>query len=460
LNQSTLYRPVYSILLSLITGIAAGALGYALLDTPATTAEKPAEPLYWVAPMDPTYRRDKPGKSPMGMDLIPVYPQGALSTGQQDVGLVRISPNIENNLGVRLTRVERRPLANEIRTVGYVQYNQDTLVHIHPRVEGWIEKLHVKSAGDPVTLGQPLYDLYSPELVNAQEEFLLALQRDNQTLVNAASERLQALQLPDSVIAALRRSRQVSSTTTFFAPQQGVIDNLEVREGFYVKPGTNLMSIGALEEVWVEAEVFERQASLVEANSPVVMTLAYLPGREWQGKIDYIYPTLDPVTRTLRLRLRFPNPDLDLKPNMFAQITILSDSPEARLIVPREAVIRTGLTERVVVALGDGQFRSTKVRMGRIGRDHIEILEGLTEGQTIVSSAQFLLDSESNKNADLNRLDQPVSTENHLPATKSASMRANSHHDHSMPAMESRPAVDHSMHQMDAGHDSHGSQQP
>jgi len=459
-------------MISLVIGAAIGAIGYALFSTtPTLESQANREPLYWAAPMDPSYRRDGPGKSPMGMDLIPVYPE-AQNTPQQEIGLVRISSNVENNLGVRLARVERKTLAAEIRTVGYVQYNQDTLVHIHPRVEGWIEKLHVKSAGDPVTLGQPLYDLYSPELVNAQEEFLLALQRDNLTLVHAATERLQALQLPDSVIATLRRTRQVTSTTTFFAPQQGVVDNLEVREGFYVKPGTNLMSIGALDEVWVEAEVFERQASLVSINAPVVMTLAYLPGRQWQGKVDYIYPTLDPVTRTLRLRLRFSNPDIALKPNMFAQITILSDSQQTTLVVPREAVIRTGRTDRVVVALGNGQFRSTTVRLGRMGTDDLEILEGLTEGQSIVSSAQFLLDSESNKRADLRRLDQPASTKNLIPAARGATetRQSDSHSMHSMHSMDTpamttdKPPTDpharHTMGSMDSGTEIQGSQNP
>ena len=393
-----------------------GALGYATWgdagsDAQSTGSPTPAdaaaaEPLYWVAPMDANYRRDKPGKSPMGMDLIPVYAN--TSAGAED-GLIQISAAVVNNLGVRLATVERKPLAAEVHTVGYVRYNQDTLVHIHPRVEGWIEKLYVKSAGDPVSKNQPLYELYSPELVNAQEELLLALQRNNQTLVRAATERLQALQLSDITIKALRRSGQVKSTTTFYAPQQGVVDNLEVREGFYVKPGINLMSIGALDEVWVEAEVFERQASLIDVQAAVTMTLDYMPGQTWQGKVDYIYPTLDPVTRTLRLRLRFANPDFKLKPNMFAQITILSNSRQDTLLVPREAVIRTGSSDRVVLALGDGKFRSTPVSIGRVSHTQTEILDGVTEGQEIVSSAQFLLDSESSKTADLQRLDSGTS---------------------------------------------------
>ena len=220
--------------------------------TTATSAEP--EPLYWVAPMDPDYRRDQPGKSPMGMDLVPVYAEQAGNVDSP--GTVRISPEVVNNLGVRTARVEMGALPAGIRTVGYVQYDEDRQVHIHPRVEGWIEKLYVKASGDPVEAGQPLYELYSPQLVNAQEELLLALNRDNQRLVRAAEDRLLALQLEPDFIASLRRDRKIRQTVTFYAPLTGVVDNLGIREGFFVKPDTTLMSVGVLDEVWVEAAVF------------------------------------------------------------------------------------------------------------------------------------------------------------------------------------------------------------
>ena len=417
-----------------LLGVAIGGLGYYWLGSaPDVAADKADEPLYWVAPMDANFRRDEPGKSPMGMDLVPVF---ASADESSSAGMVSISPAVVNNLGVRLTTVVNEPLATKIQTVGYVKYNEDLLVHIHPRVEGWVEKLYVKSAGDPVRAGQPLYDLYSPELVNAQEEYLLALQRNNETLVDAARQRLLSLQIPEAVIINLRKSRKVKSTTTFFSPQQGVVDNLEIREGFYVKPGTNLMTIGALDEVWVEAEVFERQASLIATGASVTMTLDYLPGRQWQGQVDYIYPTLDPVTRTLRLRLHFTNADHALKPNMFAEITIDSKVSAPTLLIPREALIRTGEGARVVLALGDGKFRAVRVRTGRISALQAEILEGLQEGQSIVSSGQFLLDSESSKTADLQRLDEPVSIQ----------ADTMDHSQHEMPA----ETMDHSQHEMTA----------
>jgi Cu(I)/Ag(I) efflux system membrane fusion protein len=394
-----------TVVIALLAALAGAAGSYLL---PGLHEQGPAapesagsdrRPLYWVAPMDPTYRRDGPGKSPMGMDLVPVYEDAAAA------GSIRISPEVVNTLGVRTALAGYAALPTEIRTVGYVQYDEDHLVHIHPRVEGWIEKLYVKASGDPVEAGQPLYELYSPQLVNAQEELLLALKRDNPRLVQASVDRLLALQLSPDTVAQLRRDRAVRQNVTFYAPQAGVVDNLNIREGFFVMPGTTLLSIGVLGEVWVEAEVFERQAPLVTVGLPVAMSLDYLPGREWRGRVDYVYPTLDEKNRTLRVRLRFANEDRLLKPNMFVQVVIQAAPVANALVVPREAVIRTGSQDRVVLALGDGRFRSTAVQLGRVDEQNAQILGGLEEGDTVVVSAQFLLDSESSKSADLMRME-------------------------------------------------------
>jgi len=361
------------------------------------------EPLYWIAPMNPDFKSDKPGKSPMGMDLIPVYAEK--STGKDEgLGTIRISPDIVNNMGVRTTKVEYKPLNSTIKTVGYVQYDEDRLIHIHPRVEGWVEKLYVKASGDPVKRGQALYSLYSPTLVNAQEEYLIALQRKNERLIRAAQARLKALEMSSGFIHNLKKNRQVKQSVTFYAPQSGVIAMLNIRQGFFVKPDTSMMSIGVLNEIWVQAEIFERQAEQVKIGLPVTMTLAYIPGREWIGKVDYIYPTLDPSTRTLRVRLRFDNKDKMLKPNMFAQVTIHANDDHAVLVLPREAVIRTGNMDRVVLALGEGKFKSVAVKIGRSDEQNIEIIEGVNIGERIVSSAQFLIDSESSKTSDFKRL--------------------------------------------------------
>ena len=395
------------IIIAIIIGaaIGAGTLGLFLnpnSEGPKTNSEE-KKPLYWVAPMDSNYRRDKPGKSPMGMDLIPVY-EDESSTDDFGPGAVRVAPHVVNNLGVRTAPVELENMHTEISTVGYVQYDEDKLIHIHPRVDGWIEKLYVKAEGDPVEKGQPLYSLYSPQLVNAQEELLIALKRNNGSLVTAAKDRLKALQLSAGLIKELEQTKKVQQTITFYSPQAGVVDGLKIREGFYVKPGDTLLSIGKLDQVWVEAEVFERDAALIKKGLPVSMTLDYLPGENWTGVVDYVYPALNSKTRTLRVRLKFGNPDFQLKPNMFAQVSIHANQADSAIIVPKEAVIRTGKQDRVVLALGDGQFKSIEVTIGRVDKDSIEILSGLNEDDVVVTSAQFLIDSESSKSSDFKRM--------------------------------------------------------
>ncbi|MDP2635848.1 MULTISPECIES: efflux RND transporter periplasmic adaptor subunit [unclassified Pseudoalteromonas] len=396
------------LLIAVLFGIGIASIGFVITDhsRDSVTVKSEQRPLYWVAPMDSNYRRDEPGLSPMGMELVPVYAESE-SNDQDGPGTVTISPTVVNNLGVRTAKVQLKALQSEVRTVGYVQFNQDQLVHIHPRVEGWIETLYVKAAGDKVEKGEPLYTLYSPQLVNAQEEFVLAVNRNNSVLIRAAKARLKALNVSDGFVERLQANKKVMQNITFYARQSGVMNELNIREGFYVKPGTSMMSIGQLDEVWVEAEVFERQAQLIKVGLPVTMTLDYIAGQSWRGRVDYIYPTLDAKNRTLRVRLRFNNQDHQLKPNMFAQVTINANA-EQQLIVPKEAVIRTGSQDRVVVALGEGRFKSVAVELGRSDSDNTVILAGINADDEVVISAQFLLDSESSKSSDFKRMQTPA----------------------------------------------------
>lgn len=393
-------------ILTVVVGIAIGATGFSLFsdyatDTKTGSAEAEREPLYWVAPMDPNYRRDEPGQSPMGMDLIPVYAEG---TGDDSPGTVRIDPDVVNNLGVTTARVDYGELDLNIETVGYVRFNEKKVVNVNPRVEGWIDMLHVKAVGEPVEAGEPLYTFYSPTLVNAQEEFLLALKRGNRVLIDAAEERLLALQVSKEDLERLRDTQSVSKTLTVSATQSGVLDKLTVREGDYIRPGMNLMTIGQLEHIWVIAEVFERQTGLVSPGDPVHMRLEYLPGKEWLGEVDYIYPAINPETRTTEVRIQLANPGKTLKPGMFAELTILTKAPESALIIPREALIRLGDKSVVVLALGEGKFKSVEVEVGRLGESNVEVLGGLMKGDQIVTSAQFLIDSESSKTSDFKRM--------------------------------------------------------
>ena len=395
------------------------------------------EILYWVAPMDANYRRDGPGKSPMGMDLVPVYADEVDS----QPGTVKIDPTVVNNLGVRTAQAERGELPRHIDTVGYVQFDEDTLHHVHTRVDGWIEKLATKATGDPVEKGQLLFELYSPTLVNAQQEFLAALRSNNPVLRQASRERLTALGVNESGIARLEKERAVTQRVRVYAEADGVIAHLAVREGIFVTPANEVMSIAELDKVWVLAEVFEREAAWVMPGQMAMVELDYLPGKMWHGTVDYVYPELDPRTRTLTVRIRFDNEDEMLRPNMFARVTIHAEDTGPVVHVPREAVIRGGNIDRVVVDLGEGRYRSRPVTLGIESDDRVAIRSGLEAGESIVVSGQFLIDSESNIEAALARMDAANETGQHDEGQSDHSQMDGGEMDHSQ--------MDHS--QMDDG---------
>ena len=358
---------------------------------------------YWVAPMNPTYRRDEPGKSPMGMDLLPVY-EGEEEDMDDEVSIVKIRPEVVNNLGVRTAKVERGPLWKRIGTVGYIDYDETRINHIHTRTEGWIEKLQVRAEGEEVKRGQLLFELYSPPLINAQEEYLQAIASGNRLLAAASKEKLSALGISKSQIDRLEKDKKVVQNINFYAPQSGVLINLGVREGMYIKPETQILSIANLDTIWLLAEVFERQANWVEVGQSAEATLPSMPGVIWKGTVEYIYPDLDPVTRTLRVRLRFDNSKGKLKPNMYSHVTIFSGEKKDVISIPREALIRDAHQQRVIKALGEGRFQAQEVISGMESGDWVEIISGLNEDDDIVISSQFLIDSESNLKASLNRM--------------------------------------------------------
>ncbi len=363
-------------------------------------AAEDKEVLYWVAPMDPNYRRDKPGKSPMGMELIPFY-----AGGETDASTVTISPAVVQNLGVRTAKSELTRLWRGIDTVGYVGFDESKVSHIHLRTEGWIEKLVVDSEGDRVKKGAFLFDVYSPLLVSAQEELVTAIATGNKTLISATKERLSALGISSKQIRELQRTKKVRQIISVYSPQDGVVSRFPVRDGMFVKPSQDVMTLADLSSVWLLAEVFERQAEWVEVGQPAEVRLSYIPGRVWKGKVEYIYPTLDAKTRTLKVRLRFDNPDEKLKPNMYANVRIFGGAKEDTIVIPLEALIRTGREERVIIALGDGRFKARIVKAGIESGEFVEILEGLDAGETVVTSGQFLIDSEASMRASLNRME-------------------------------------------------------
>lgn len=398
------------ITVSLIIGIAIGILGLSLvnnIDDISMDNGESGDPLYWVAPMDANFKRDKPGLSPMGMALVPVYD----SMNNSEAGVIVISPAVVNNLGVKIAPVLFGKLNQTIRTTGIVMFDEDNRINIHSRVEGWIEKAHVSALGDNVIKGQPLYDIYSPELVNAQEELVLAIEQNNKRLINAATRRLDALLVPKQVIERIKKTRKVSNTLTINAPRTGVIDHIAIREGTFIKPIMNLLSISALDTIWVNVDIFESQTQQIKIGDEALITNNAYPNKKWLSHVDVIYPTINEKARTLQFKLKVHNPDHLLKPNMYTNIELQPKLAQETLLIPTEALIRTGHNNRVVLALGEGKFKSIKVNIGLSNQSHTQILKGLELGDKVVTSAQFLLDSESNISSDLMRYSTDQYTE-------------------------------------------------
>ena len=382
------------------------------------------EPLYWVAPMDPNFKRDKPGKSPMGMDLVPVYKE---SSASDSPGTVSIDPVTIQNLGVKTSIVKRIKPVGSIKAVGQVQYAQNAIEHVHPRIEGWVEKLNVRTQGDFIEKGEALYSIYSPELVNAQEEFVIALNQQNAALINASKARLRALAVPQTRVESIEKSRKISQTVTVRAPVTGFIDALNVQQGMYVKPGMTMLSIVSLDTVWVIADVFPNDASFLSIGQRATISSTDLPGQVFEATLDYIYPMLNSATRTVQARFVVDNRTNDLsgklsyllKPDMYTRLELFYGNSENGdvLTVPKQAVIRTGKSDRVVLSMEEGKYKSVSVRLGRDFGDVFEILDGVVEGDAIVTSAQFLIDSESSITSDFMRM-TPV--ENTIDADASA----------------------------------------
>jgi Cu(I)/Ag(I) efflux system membrane fusion protein len=390
---------------------------------PAEVDDEPRRILYYRHPHNPSITSDRPMQDEMGMDYVPIYDDGGGAT-------VKISPVVEHNLGVRTARVERDKLWRHINTVGYVDFDENKISHIHMRTEGWIEKLLVKSEGERVSKGQLLFELYSPELVNAQEEFLQALRTGNKRLVNASRERLIALGISAKQIEQLTRNKKVDQYVRVYARQDGIVSKLNIREGMFVTPKMEVLTLADLSSVWLLAEVFESQADWVATGQPAEVQLSYVPGKVWEGNVEYIYPSLNQKTRTLKVRLRFDNPDEELKPNMFANVVVHGGAKPDVLVIPREALIRTGQQDRVILSVGDGRYQQRQVVAGIESGDRVEINSGLQAGDMVVTSGQFLIDSEASLKASLQRMSQPaaevpVSTRDTKGARESGPIKGN-----------------------------------
>ncbi|MDS4027965.1 MAG: efflux RND transporter periplasmic adaptor subunit [Candidatus Contendobacter sp.] len=379
--------------------------------TPAVstaTATDERKPVKYRHPMNPTIFSDTPAKDDMGMDYIPVYADGEERTAGPGFA---IAPEVVNNLGVRTAPVERSDLSRRIETVGYIDYDERALSHVHLRASGWVENLKVRTLGERVRKGDLLLEVYAPDLVNAQKEYLQALGGILESLKVSARDRLLALGVPESQIQQVEKERRVPQLTAVYARQDGIVSALNIRQGMYVTPEMELMTLADVSTVWIKAEVFEQQAGWLAVGQKAEVRLPHAPGETWEGTVEYLYPDVDVKTRAVRARLRFPNPNERLKFNMFADVVIHA-TPRAKVLnIPREALIRTKTEQRVIVDLGEGQFEARPVTVGIEAGDRVEIRSGLKEGDRVVISAQFLLDSESNVRASLQRLTAPLKPE-------------------------------------------------
>jgi membrane fusion protein, copper/silver efflux system len=366
------------------------------------TTDAGREVLYWYDPMHPQQRFDEPGPSPfMDMELVPRYADEV----EYEPGLVRITPGIQQLMGIRTAQVERVALPRVINTFGSVEYDEGRLSHVHIRVEGWVERLTAQAVGDHVRKGQLLFELYSPTLVNAQDELVQAVRDGRDRMIAASRERLLALGMSRTQIEQVERSGQTLQRVPIHAHHDGVISALSVREGMYVTPETDIMAIADLSTVWMIAEVFEQEFDWLAIGQRAEITLPYIPGEIRTSEITYVYPRLDPVTRAVRVRLPLENPDAKLRLGMWSQVRLFAEPLDDVIAIPREALIRTGHSARVVVREDEQRFRVREVVPGVESGDRIEIRTGLEQGEEVVVSGQFLLDSEAALRAGHDRLE-------------------------------------------------------
>jgi Cu(I)/Ag(I) efflux system membrane fusion protein len=375
-------------------------------DSAAEHALKHAQPEYR-CPMHPQIVRDEPGNCPIcGMALVKVEePKDAGSGAAAGApGEVRVSPAVINNLGVRTEPVARGALPRGGEVVGYVQFDERKVQQVRPRAEGWVEGLAVRAMGETVQKGQLLFTLYSPMLESAQQEYLDALEIGNEDLIDASRDRLRALGL-EATADALRKNGRTTGRIPFHAPISGVVTELMAREGAMVSPDMIAMTITELGSLWVIAEVPEAQAGWLREGTHANVKFPSLPGEPVHGMVEYVYPELSMETRTIRARIALDHPPAGVKPNMLARIDLQAADETPVLHIPRSALIRGGSQDRVVLSLGDGRFAPRQVVAGAESGDRVAIREGLQEGEQVVVSAQFLLDSEANLNSGLDRLE-------------------------------------------------------
>ena len=392
--------------------VGAGAAATAVASAPAADGKKL---LYYRNPMGLPDTSPTPKKDSMGMDYIPVY------EGEEDGGgEVKVNPARVQKLGVRTAVVARRDLARQVRAVGRVEVDERRIHAVAPKFEGWIERLHVNTTGQAVGRGQPLFEVYSPELVSAQREYQVAA-RGVVRLAGAAPEavasmrqvaeaslaRLRNWDVSEEQIRALADGGEPRRTLTYRSPAAGVVLEKKAVAGMRFMPGEALYQIADVSSVWVLADVFERDIAALKLGMPVTVKLDAYPDRSFEGKVGYLYPTLSAQTRTVPVRIELANPGGLLRPAMYANVAVKVGAGGTVLAVPTSAVLDSGTGQRVLVQKAEGRFEPREVKLGLRGDDYVEVREGLQEGEQVVVAANFLIDSESNLKAALGGMQEP-----------------------------------------------------
>ncbi|NBB93493.1 MAG: HlyD family efflux transporter periplasmic adaptor subunit [Gammaproteobacteria bacterium] len=360
------------------------------------TAAEQSSPV-WTCPMHPQISRDGPGQCPIcGMDLVERAPADG------EALTVTVPGRIQQSMNLRTAPAQRGALTRRIDTVGRVQVDEARLQHLHPRVEGWIGELDINAMGEPVEAGQRLFTLYSRELLNVQEEFLRALRSGGGELISAARARLAALDVKPRVIDRIERDREVIDYVPWYAERSGYVQALSIRPGMFVAPGSDMIVLADPDRVWVIADVFSGQIDWIEAGQRVEIEREARPGQVIQDQIDFVYPELDPATKTARARIELA--DTGMRPGEWTSVTIHAGPKNDVVFVPTEAVIRTGTSSHVIVRTDAEAFSVREVHTGMVGDEYTEVIHGVVEGESVVTSGQFLIDSEANLSAGFERL--------------------------------------------------------
>jgi Cu(I)/Ag(I) efflux system membrane fusion protein len=396
-------------------------------EQPVSSSNKNGQPLFYRSPMSPSVTSPVPAKDAMGMDYVPVYADEAKT--DEPVGTVNIDAVTVQNIGVRTAVAKQSVLSHVVRAVGRVAYDEERIVRLHPKTEGWIETLRADKTGEWVKKNEDLLSIYSPQLVASQQEYILALdnlkvlekspiddiRRGAEELVKSSLERLKLLDVPAHQLHDLTHTHQIKKDLHIHTPAAGIVINIGAREGQYVTPATELYMIADLSKVWVYADIYEYELPWVKVGDPVEMRLAGVPGRIFKGHLAFIYPYAEAKTRTIKVRLVFDNADLLLKPELFADVTIYAGKQVDAVVIPSEAVIRSGAQTRVLIVRGAGKFEPRKVTAGLASNGDVAILDGVKAGEEVVISAQFLIDSESRLHEATAKMMEPSASEKQEP---------------------------------------------